>query len=104
MKRNSVGLVRSNVTKVDYTEFKATGEPCLVFYYSDNTKLAIRLTKEERDGLKKLSDYIVTNYNNSDYKGMVEDKREVFDVILNKAIQKELVLASYDPDYFGKQE
>ncbi len=92
--------IRLNVEHVNYTAHRETGEPCLIFQYTDKTYRIIRLTEEERETLKSLSDFIAENYNNSLLSQILKEKVDLFDAVLNNAIKKELTLAQYDPDYF----
>lgn len=95
--QKAIAKIRANVEHVSYTAHKETGEPCLIFHYNDGTYRVIRLTVDERDALKSLSDFISENYNNALMKQAIIDKTDKFEAVLNNAIRKELTPAKYDP-------
>lgn len=100
--RDTIEKIRKDVEGVDYIFDKESGEPCIVFHYHDRTQRLIRVTKEEHQAMKILSEFIVGNWDSKDKSVQIVliDKKDVFDAIMNNAIKRELILAKYDPEYF----
>lgn len=99
IKRDTVKKIRSDVESIIYSEDPDTKEPTMVFKYPDKTQITLRLTVEETNSLKKLTDYISANIHDNTLLGELEIKKDAFDKILNNAINRELTLARYDKDY-----
>lgn len=100
-KRDTIAKIKKDIKEMAFINHADTKEKCLAFTYTNGDYLVIKGSEEEMATLEVLSGYILANVDNHDSicLDIIKNKRDAFTTILDRVIQKELILMQYDPMY-----